>query len=166
MSMFTDIDFQAAQVIDNTIPNDKYAAVVATAEVRKTEKGKLGFNLAFSIAMGKYAGRQIFDWSEVPSVATAGYTIKSGPHAGTTVSREENMATLANRLKTKLHGIGISENTMSTISPDDMIGRKVFVTTRQDKNNPEQSRVIRVEPASFSDSETTISTNTSINPFL
>jgi hypothetical protein len=166
--MFANLDFQAAQIIDNTIPNDKYAAIVATAETKKTEKGKTGFNLAFSIVMGKYAGRQIFDWSEVPSESTEGYTIKTGARAGTTVSRDENMLTLADRLKTKLHGLGIPEDRMATVTPDDLIGRKVYITVRQDKNNSEQSRVVKLEPASFSDSDVQIADASPVakNPFL
>lgn len=126
MGLFGDLDVQ--QFDDNpwAIPDDKYEAVVTKSEVGETKAGdKVGWTLTYTIESGRCSGQSVTEWKRVPQ---RDKPMEDDHRAGSF-------------LKERLLSLGIPENRLNEVTPDEILGRKVYITTRQRGENVNVQKV-------------------------
>lgn len=112
------------------IPDATYRAYVFdVGGVKPTKDGsKQGLTITYKIAEGDYEGEVVREWKEVPQVP-----------AGTTPSVEQNKK--FGYLRQRFASLGVPAERMATVEADDLVGKKVLVTV---KNNNGYVNVNRV----------------------
>lgn len=159
MSLFAGLDVAGAD--DLTITPDTYACVISNVEAKLTkgnpEQGKLpklGMTIVYTITYGPKKGLSTQEWKWLPRPEDA-------------EANEGDKAKALSFLKARLEGLGIPEDRMNTLEPDDLIGLECLVTVKPQKNNPEYTTVGAVKRSTLTDSHANSVTRPSVggNPF-
>jgi len=120
MSLFGELDVQSAEEIDYTIPDNVYPAFVFEVKVGMTRGGngktpKLGMTLIYKISEGEYADRQVQEWKQIPQ-----------PEDPKNLSEDEKRS--LSYLKSRILSLGIPEERVNSVQPEDLIGTEVVIT--------------------------------------
>lgn len=122
MSLFGELDVQSAEEIDYTVPDNTYPAFVFDVKVGMTKGNptenkpkKLGMTLIYKISEGEYEGRQVQEWKQIPE-----------PADPKNLTEDEKRS--LSYLKTRVLSLGIPEERVNDVQPDDLIGREVVIT--------------------------------------
>ena len=122
MSLFGELDVQSAEEIDYSIPDNTYPAFVFDVKVGMTKGDpannkpkKLGMTLIYKVSEGQYEGRQVQEWKQIPQ-----------PADPKNLTEDEQKA--LSYLKTRMISLGIPENRVNDVTPEDLIGREVVIT--------------------------------------
>lgn len=117
MSLFGDVAFDKAVDDPNAIPDATYKCFLYDFKVGPTASGdKVGATFVYRIAEGQYEGRDIREWKQVPQKSADAY--------------DENDVKQVSYLKQRLANLGVPDERMNTVTPDDLIGKRVWVTVK------------------------------------
>ena len=132
MSLFGDLDIAAASDDPFNIDEGVYEGVVSAVTTKET-KDKTGKGLIITYTVtdedSPMVGRKIDEWKNLPQPAD--------PH---NLTPEEDRD--ASFLKMRLKSLGVAEEDMNTVEPDDLIGTEVVFTV---KKKGEYTNVVKVE---------------------
>ena len=139
MSLFGDLDVQAAADDPFAVKEGTYEAVVAKAEAKTSNDGsKTGFAINYTITGAddpEMIGRSLSEWKNIPKAED------ESPEA----KRD------ASFLKQRLLSLGVPEAKVNVVTSEDLIGTEVVVVAKNtpDKNDPEKiyTNVTKVEVA-------------------
>lgn len=122
MSLFGELDVQSAEEIDYSIPDNTYPAFVFDVKVGRTKAdpsknkvSKLGMTIVYKISEGDYEGRQVQEWKQIPE-----------PVDPKNLTEDEKKS--LSYLKTRMLSLGVPENRVNSVGPDDLIGSEVVIT--------------------------------------
>lgn len=132
MSLFGDLDIAAAADDPFNIDEGVYAGVVSGVTTKKSNDGtKKGLVLTYTVTDedSPMVGRKIDEWKNMPQ--------PEDPHNMT--PEEERDASF---LKMRLKSLGVAEEDMNTVGPEDLISTEVIFTV---KKKGEYTNVVKVE---------------------
>lgn len=132
MSLFGDLDIASAADDPFNIDEGMYRGVVTAAQVKKSNDGtKKGFVLTYTVTdeESPMVGRKIDEWKNLPQ-----------PEDPDTLTPDEERD--RSFLKMRLRSLGVEEEEMNTVGPDDLIGKDVVFTV---KKKGDYTNVVKVE---------------------
>lgn len=131
MSLFGDAAGHIANAPEpGAIPDATYSAFVFdVSAVKPTKDGtKQGITITYKIDGGDYDGEVVREWKEVPQLSPG-------------AEPNHDQAKKFSYLRTRFTSLGVPPERMSSVEADDLIGKKVLVTI---KNNNGYVNVNRV----------------------
>lgn len=139
MSLFGDLDIAAAADDPFNIDEGVYEGTIsAVTKKESNDKTKKGLVITYTVTdeESPMIGRKIDEWKNLPQPAD--------PH-NMTPEEERDVSFLKMRLKS----LGVAEEDMNTVEPEDLIGTDVVFTV---KKKGEYTNVVKVElPSGSSD---------------
>jgi hypothetical protein len=101
-----------------TVPDATYKCFLFDIKKGATAKGdKDGVTFIYRIGDGNYEGEDVREWLEIPRVAA---------DAKPTPDQEKKFG----RIKARLVSLGVPAERVGTVDAEDLIGTKVYVTTK------------------------------------
>lgn len=145
LGLFGDLDIASAN--DNPFykPDDTYLCLITSAGVKKSQKGTRGWTIDYTIQEGKYKGRRIQEWKNIPwPWQVKGYETEEAMKNGG--EKSEKIAEDADRdlsfLKGRLKDFGIPEEQMNSIQPAEIMDLSwLNVTMRNDDGREKITKV-------------------------
>lgn len=125
MSIFGDLDIASASDDPFKVPPNVYNAVVSEVKVGETkDKSKTGMTLIYTISDpgGEHDKKQVREWKHIPT-----------PADPKNLSGEDKRA--MSFLKARLLDLGIPEERVNSVTPEDLIGKEVTIDVREGKND-------------------------------
>jgi len=138
MGLFGDLDIASAKEVSFTIPADTYEAIVSNFEVKPTKDGtKTGMNITYTVTQdGRFRGRTVTEWQRVPA--------KEDTDIQTPEQKEQAMG----YIKKRLLSLGVPEDHINDVTPDEIIGTNVYMSVKvKPSNKPggeDQNQVTKV----------------------
>lgn len=131
MSLFsTESQFISNAPEAGVIPNATYRAFVFDVKKGPTADGsKDGITFTYKIADGDYEGETVREWKEIPRVA---------PGTDPTVDQNKKFG----YIKTRLTSLGVPAERMSSVEAEDLIGKKVLITTKVNNQYVNVNKVV------------------------
>lgn len=130
MGLFDELEVDVASAKDPfEIPVGMHLCYVTGAEMKVSKNGSKGLALTYKIDGGDHNGTLISEWKNVPDKAA--------------LSTEEGKKSLG-WLKQRLTSLGVPEDRMNSLEPEDLIGIHCYVTV---KKNGEYTNVTKVQVA-------------------
>lgn len=144
MSIFGDLDVQAAADDPFAVEDGTYNATVTKCEVKKSkDESKTGLMLTYTITdEGSMQGRNATEWKTIP-------------RAG-----DEDADRAASFLKQRLLSLGVPADRINSFTPEDAIGVDVVITV---KNKDGYANINRVEQPKAGEAATAASGNAFAN---
>jgi len=136
MGLFGDLDVAAAQEVSYLFDADTYKAIVSDFSVKPTKAGTMwGMNVSYTFLGGKYDGREFKEWQRMP-------------HPADNPQMEPDKAAQATGyIKTRLLSLGVPENRINNITPEEIIGTEIYLSISKKMNKhsgEEQNRVAKI----------------------
>lgn len=152
MSLFGDLDIEAASDNPWEIPADKYGATVSKVEkkddhVSKNNPDSTPKNymvIEYTITDGSHAGaigQTLQEWKKVPK------------------ADDEDKDRSMSFIKQRLLSLGVPESKMNSVQPDDLVGIDVYVNVGAGKNGMPQVNTVELKGGSATTG------STGVNPF-
>ncbi len=144
MGLFGEYDANEIAELPEGLDNDTYPAIISEA-VAKASAAGTSFGLLISYTIQEhpvYSGWTQNTWDRVPQPND---TLRDKDGELLSENPEKMAKTLA-YLKQRLLKVCVPESECNTVQPRDLIGKKVWITTAKQKDNPRYSRVVAVEP--------------------
>ena len=130
MGIFGDLDLDTVASDPFKVEDGTYEADVTGATVGETAKGdKIGLTIKYTITDGDSPmfGRSITEWQHIPQPS------------GEPTPQELRSASF---LKSRLISLGVPENEMNSMQPEDLLGISVVVTVREKDGYTNITRLI------------------------
>jgi predicted P-loop ATPase len=123
MSLFGDLDIASAADDPFALKDGTYAATITKCSVQDTSDGEgKGFTLEYTAHDcddESMEGRKQSEWLTIPQVV-----------GGEFVDREKGPTHLS-FLKRRLRSLGVPEDQMNSVEPDDVLDLEVFITVKR-----------------------------------
>jgi len=137
MGLFGDLDIEAASDNPFEIPADKYGCAVTKVEKKRNNDDTADF-LVFTYTIEEGAadsaiGQDVAEWKKIPAS-----------------NDEEGAERAKSFIKQRLLSLGVPENRVNTVNPDDLLGVKVWATIKPGKNGYPSVSKVELQDASSS----------------
>lgn len=134
MSIWGDLDVEAAADDPFAVPNNTYRAVLTDAKVGPTKAGdKVGLTITWTInSEDEHNGKMITEWKQIPQ-----------PVDPKNLTDEEKRTT--SFLKKRMLDLGIPPERINSVTPDDLVGRDCMVSVVNKDNYVNVRKVILIE---------------------
>jgi len=129
MSIFADLDFDSVPDDPFYMPDNSYLTYVTKVKTGQTQAGdKFGMTITYRVAEGAFEGREITEWKRIPQPSDPAHPSDDDLKAMTW-------------LKSRLKDLGVPNDRMSELDPEDLIGIKCVVAV---KNKGEYRNVTKI----------------------
>ena len=124
MGLFGDVDVASASDDPFKVPSGVYQAILSDVEVKPTnDKSKVGMTLIFTLEgnegdEAEHNGKQVREWKEIPT-----------PADPKNLSPDDKRA--MSFLKSRLLDLGIPEDRVNSVEPDDLKGKEVTIQVKE-----------------------------------
>ncbi len=116
MSLFGDLDIESAEDNPFAIPDGTYNAFVYDIKAGKTKSGdKFGLTIIYKVSDEAFEGRMAQEWKHVPQ-----------PADPKNLSEEDQRS--MSFLKQRMQSLGVPNDKINSVTPDDLIGTEVVIT--------------------------------------
>lgn len=133
MGIFGDQDWNSVPDDPFALPDNSYVAFVTNVKVGPTKAGdKVGMTITYTIDGGGYDGREVTEWKRIPQV--------DNPKSPSDSEKRD-----LSFLKARMRDLGVPAERMNSIEPDDLIGIRCVITTRQSGQYTNVTRVQHVD---------------------
>ena len=130
MSLFGDLDLESAPDDPNAIPDGTYRAFLTDLKKGPTKDGsKVGVTFKYKVSEGAYDGHQVTEWKSA--------------------NTSDDDTTKA-WLKQRIIGLGVPADRMSSVDPDDLIGKDVYITVKNRNGFANVNKVTLADSAAVS----------------
>jgi len=131
MSLFGELDVQSASDDPFGVPVGIYEAFVYEVKTGPTKKGdKVGLSILYKVDGGEHDGKVVSEWKQIPQIMDP-----KNPTA--------DEARSLSFLKQRMLSLGVTEDQINTVSPDDLVGTKVVITLKQNGEYTNISKVAK-----------------------
>lgn len=121
MGLFDELEIDVASAVDPfAIPLGMHLCFLTAAEMKKSSKGGAGLAITYTIDGGDHNGTKISEWKNCPANKEEAAT-------------EDGKKSLG-WLKQRLTSLGVPEDRMNTMDPDDLVGIHCWVTVKEGKD--------------------------------
>ena len=125
MGLFGDLDVASAAEISSTYDEGTWPFVVSDVKVAPSSKGTMtGMTLTCTFSDGKYTGKKFVKWDRVPQ-----------PGVDLDIQTPEQVEKSKSYLKANMLALGIPQEQINDVNPQDLIGLEGFVRVTKRRNN-------------------------------
>ena len=131
-SIFGDLDVASASDDPFTVKPGVYAAVVSEVKVGETrDKSKVGMTIKYTITEEDSTenGKSVQEWKEIPRKQADGKLDANGERS-------------LSFLKSRLLSLGIPEERMNSVQPDDLQSKTVYITVKKKDDYTNVTKVV------------------------
>lgn len=138
-SLFGELDVASAEDDPFAIPDNTYDCFLTDVKVGPTkDKSKTGMTLVFTISEGEHANKKIQEWKRIPTPADPKNL------------DDEDKRSLS-FLKARLLDLGVPAERVNTVSPDDLIGKRVYVSVKNNNGYTNVKKVVLADDSASDD---------------
>ena len=119
MGLFDELDVAGAADNPFAIPDDTYECVVSDVIVKKNAKGNMGMTIKYKVLGGQYDGSEVSEYRRIPH-----------PNDSDKLGQAE-AERAKSFIKRSLSALGIPEDRMNSVTKEDLVGIRCYVSTQQ-----------------------------------